>query len=141
MPLPLTVSCFSKIQIGFTFLVPAHLGSPGQRAIKRVCVCVTYANLCGVRNVDDHIHVCCASTNDSDNGFVLFRCQYRRDRCSLTAWVNFFYTLRFSGNISHAILSTIVHWIFHFTRKKRQYRLQQYDLSPQYLARCCRTCL
>ena len=26
--LPLTVSCFSKIQIGFTFLVPAHLGSP-----------------------------------------------------------------------------------------------------------------
>jgi len=38
MPLPLTVSCFSKIQIGFTFLVPAHLGSPGQRAIKQVCV-------------------------------------------------------------------------------------------------------
>jgi len=40
MPLPLTVSCFSKIQIGFTFLVPAHLGSPGKRAIKHVCVCV-----------------------------------------------------------------------------------------------------
>ena len=39
MPLPLTVSCFSKIQIGFTFLVPAHPGSPGQRAVKRVCVC------------------------------------------------------------------------------------------------------
>jgi len=38
IPLPLTVSCFSKIQIGFTFLVPAHLGSPGQRAVKRVCV-------------------------------------------------------------------------------------------------------
>ena len=37
MPLPLIVSCFSKIQIGFTFLVPAHLGSPGQRPIKRVC--------------------------------------------------------------------------------------------------------
>jgi len=36
----LTVSCFSKIQIGFTFLVLAHLGSPGQRAVKRVCVCV-----------------------------------------------------------------------------------------------------
>jgi len=36
IPLPLTVSCFSKIQIGFTFLVPAHLGSPGQRAVKRV---------------------------------------------------------------------------------------------------------
>jgi len=40
MPLPLTVSCFSKTQIGFTFLVPAHPGSPGQRAVKRVCVCV-----------------------------------------------------------------------------------------------------
>ena len=38
MPLPLTVSCFSKIQIGFTFLVPAHPGSPGRRAVKRVCV-------------------------------------------------------------------------------------------------------
>jgi len=36
LPLPLTVSCFSKIWIGFTFLVPAHPGSPGQRAIKRV---------------------------------------------------------------------------------------------------------
>ena len=43
MPLPLTVSCFSKIQIGFTFLVPAHPGSPGKRAVKRVylCVCVS----------------------------------------------------------------------------------------------------
>jgi len=36
MPLPLTVSCFSKIQIGFIFLVPADPGSPGQRAVKRV---------------------------------------------------------------------------------------------------------
>ena len=40
MPLPLTVSCFSKIETGFTFLVPAHPGSPGKRAVKRVCVCV-----------------------------------------------------------------------------------------------------
>ena len=40
MPLPLTVSCFSKIQFGFAFLVPAHLGSPGKRAIKWLCVCV-----------------------------------------------------------------------------------------------------
>ena len=40
MPLPLTVSCFSKIQIGFTFLVPAHPGSPRKKAVKRVCVCV-----------------------------------------------------------------------------------------------------
>jgi len=42
IPLPLTVSSFSKIQIGFTILVPAHPGSPGQRAVKRVCVCVWY---------------------------------------------------------------------------------------------------
>jgi len=42
MPLPLTVSCFSKIQIGFTFLVPAHLGSPGKRAVTRVCLFVWY---------------------------------------------------------------------------------------------------
>jgi len=44
MPLPLTVSCFSKIQIGFTSLIPAHPGSPGKRAVKRVCVCV-YSSL------------------------------------------------------------------------------------------------
>ena len=48
MPLPLTVSCFSKIQIGFTFLVPAHPGSPGKRAVKRLCVCtgVLYCIVC-----------------------------------------------------------------------------------------------
>ena len=40
MPLPLTVSCFSKIQIGVTFLVPADPGSPGERAVKRTCMCV-----------------------------------------------------------------------------------------------------
>ena len=34
--MPLTTTCFSKIQIGFTFLVPAHPGSPGKRAVKRV---------------------------------------------------------------------------------------------------------
>ena len=51
MPLPLTVSCFSKIQIGLTFLVPAHPGSPGKRAVKRACVCVcTGGNLAHVVN-------------------------------------------------------------------------------------------
>ena len=40
IPLPLTVSCFSKMQIGFAFLVP---GSPRKRAVKRVCVCVCAA--------------------------------------------------------------------------------------------------
>ena len=33
MPLPLTDSCFSKIQTGFTFLVPAYLGCPGKRPL------------------------------------------------------------------------------------------------------------
>ena len=46
MPLPLIVFCFSKIQIGFTFLVPAHLGSPGKSAVKRVCVCVFGGTQC-----------------------------------------------------------------------------------------------
>ena len=41
MPLPLTVSCFSKIQIRFTFLVPAHPGSPGKMAVKLVYVCMS----------------------------------------------------------------------------------------------------
>jgi len=39
MPLPLTVSCFSKIQIDFTFLAPAQRGSPGKRPLNR-CVFV-----------------------------------------------------------------------------------------------------
>jgi len=42
MLLPLIVSCFSEIQIGFTFLGPAHPGSPGKRAVKWVCVCVCF---------------------------------------------------------------------------------------------------
>jgi len=42
MPLPLIVCCFSKMQIGFTFLVPAHPGSPGKRAVKRVYVCMCF---------------------------------------------------------------------------------------------------
>jgi len=46
MPLSLTVSCFSKIQIGFTFLVPAHRGSPGKKAVKWACVCVCVCFFC-----------------------------------------------------------------------------------------------
>ena len=55
MPLPLTVSCFSKIQIGFTFLVLAHLGSSRQRAVKRVCVCVNDHNPSGYGQPGPHI--------------------------------------------------------------------------------------
>ena len=57
MPLPLTVSCFSKIQIGFTFLVLAHPGRRGQRAVKRLCVCVC-VRAC-VRVCD----ICCGGSN------------------------------------------------------------------------------
>jgi len=49
--LPLTVSCFSKIQIGFTFLVPAHLGSPGKTAIKRVLLLSSILDFQNLKNV------------------------------------------------------------------------------------------
>ena len=55
MPLPLTVSCFSKIKIGVTFLVPADLGSPGQRAIKRACVSVSVC-LCVTASACVYLH-------------------------------------------------------------------------------------
>jgi len=38
LPLPLTVSCSSKVQIGCAFLVPDHPGSPVKQVF--VCVCV-----------------------------------------------------------------------------------------------------
>ena len=56
MPLPLTVSCFSKIQTGFTFLVPAHPGSPGQRAVIRVCVCLLVNLLFSICFAIGYIH-------------------------------------------------------------------------------------
>ena len=52
MPLPLTVSCFSKIQIGFTFLVPAHPGRPGKGPLNG-CVCVCK----GSEHVTQHMKV------------------------------------------------------------------------------------
>ena len=44
MPLPLTVSCFSKIQIGFTFLVPADLRIPG-KGLLNGCVLLVSCNV------------------------------------------------------------------------------------------------
>ena len=58
MPLPLTVSCISKIQTGFTFLVPAHLGNPGKRAIKHVCVYASQLK---------RVCVCCVKTSAADH--------------------------------------------------------------------------
>jgi len=72
MPLPLTVSCFSKIQIGFTFLVPAHPGSPRKRAIKWVCVCVCTAantnlaeNFLCILVMQNYVHHCIIQISSS----------------------------------------------------------------------------
>ena len=65
MPLQLTVSCFSKIQIGSIFLVPAHPRSTGQRAVKRVCVCVYV-----LRTTEETRNVCCFSYDTTPPEFV-----------------------------------------------------------------------
>jgi len=46
MPLPPFISCFSKIEIGSTFLVPAYPGCPRKEAIKWVCVCYFEPSAC-----------------------------------------------------------------------------------------------
>jgi len=67
MLLPLTVSCFSKVQIGFTFLVPSHRGSPGQRVIKQVCVCVAM-----IRAVLNICFVFALAPNSGPNNVFVF---------------------------------------------------------------------
>jgi len=57
MPLLLTVSCFSKIQIGFAFLVPAHPGSTGKTAVKRVCVSLCLC-LSQVPKLESYVSYC-----------------------------------------------------------------------------------
>ena len=71
MPLPLTVSCFSKIQTGFTFLVLVHPGSPGKRAVERVCVvcvCVCPFTWCLYVNQAAHVNLILTNKNDDDVG-------------------------------------------------------------------------
>ena len=58
MPLPLTVSCFSKIQIGFTFLELAHPGIVPDKGPLNGCV-----NGCKVVR-----KVCPFSVRDGDEG-------------------------------------------------------------------------
>ena len=83
MPLPLTVSCSSKIQIGFTFLVPADLGTPGKRAVKWVCVCVCVTPLWGCMKIVFRIlaydwkFICCWCSKKT---YALF-CQILRHLC------------------------------------------------------------
>ena len=59
-PADAAVSCFSKIQIGFAFLVPADMGSRGKRAIKRVYHMGTSV-VCFIRDT----HKCCLLFNFS----------------------------------------------------------------------------
>ena len=90
MPLPLTVSCFSKIQIGFTFLVLDHLGSPRKRAVKHVCVCtslkVSVPRMCCSQDLDgnrlgklDGVRVQCVACLP-DNKTVLAADTHKRVR-------------------------------------------------------------
>jgi len=73
MPLPLTVSCFNKIQIGFTFLVPAQPGSPRKRAIKRVCV--------GVLLFQSFRGTVCSSVHFMDELGLFFSSQFSSIAC------------------------------------------------------------
>ena len=67
MPLPLTLSCFSKIQIGFTFLVLAHLGSPGKGPLNGcVCVCVCVPGVSWYQNKQSPTH----TYEEEEEGFA-----------------------------------------------------------------------
>ena len=61
MPLPLTVFCFSKIQIGFTFLVLADLGVPEKGPLNG-CVCVLLLLLLPQLTVGQHLKYCSDGT-------------------------------------------------------------------------------
>ena len=75
MPLPLTVSCFSKIQIGFTFLVLAHPGGPGKKGrYTGVCMYVKpVACICG--NMEVFREVDCGDNSCMINGIFVFTVQ------------------------------------------------------------------
>jgi len=94
MPLPLTVFCFSKIQIGFAFLVPAHLGSPGKRAIKRVCVYI------------------CTHYNHLQRQKLLPKIHRQRSRCRI--YLSFFPLLTLTSNL-FPVLPFPVHLPFSIT--------------------------
>ena len=75
MSLPLTVSCFSKIPIGLTFVVPAHTGSPGQRAVKRVCVCVCVSQGRNFINAMSFGKASCTSSTNGSGSIYFVSCQ------------------------------------------------------------------
>ena len=75
MPLPLTVSCFSKIQIGFTFLVSAHPGSPGQMAVKQLIACdEMFCVFCIINAM--HVYHCGIMWKYLDNTVIMIRCLF-----------------------------------------------------------------
>jgi len=73
LPLPLTVSCFSKIQIGFTFLVLADMGSPRKKGPLNwcmfVCVCLC---VCVVFSADNISPQCSLVIHFVLHGFSCF---------------------------------------------------------------------
>ena len=95
MPLPLTVSCLSKIQIGSNFLVPAHPGSPGikwplngcvcvcVRACVCVCVCVAAGTPCNGRrraaaNAAMRAVPRCQLTQEAEHRLVLMKSRFQK---------------------------------------------------------------
>ena len=86
MPLPLTVSCFSKIQIGFTFPVPAHLGSPGKGPLNvRVCyyVLLSFCSMTLPWRVPLQCLVFCMPISVSDIRAVNLSKNRKKSQCSL----------------------------------------------------------
>ena len=74
MPLLLTVSCFSKIQIGFTFLVPAYPGSPGKRSLNGCeCVFLMYVEPWTMASDENgrYCHYCCRHSRIFTVGIIL----------------------------------------------------------------------
>ena len=142
MPLPLTVSCFSKIQIVFTFLVPAHLGSPGKRAVKRVCVNWVIRQLmkCYYRSVVYYVlkktHVCF----DGRCAVLLVQSSAEPVWCQLLLWWRL-----------HCVWSTLIqclHWLHAVSHSVVMIRVANsavshpvgfvWDPVPQENLACCR---
>ena len=89
-PAEATVSCFSKVQTGFTFLVLAQRGSPGKRAVKWVCVCTyntdfkssTLGN-CFVSNrcTCDGLQGSCSFKWCHEKNGIVILCHYLKSSC------------------------------------------------------------
>jgi len=128
MPLPLTVSCFSKIQIGFTFLVPAYPGSPGKRAVKLVCVCV-----CVCYYEQTTVSVTCYLLNDQS---VMHSESADISSNYLTAYTNFtkIFHYKFPFCISKIIFSALVSSYFSILCAAINFRYVQ--LNSTYLLTC-----